>query len=265
GKRAPLAVRGASLRGIRYTLPVPSAQVKSALLLAGLFAEGVTEVEEPVPTRDHTERLFRHFGLPLGVEGNRIRTRRADPFPAQDLVVPGDFSSAAFFLVAALITPGSEVVVEGVGLNPTRTGLLQVLASMGADLEWRVLEGEAGEPVGYIRARYSPLKGVSVDPALIPLMVDEVPILAAAAAWAEGETFIPNLSELRVKESDRVAAIAHNLRALGVEVEPFHDHRIAMAFAVAGFPVGVRVWEPGWAEISYPGFFRDLLGLCGGS
>ncbi|GAA6755886.1 3-phosphoshikimate 1-carboxyvinyltransferase [Thermus thalpophilus] len=284
GKRAPLAVRGASLRGIRYTLPVPSAQVKSALLLAGLFAEGVTEVEEPVLTRDHTERLFRHFGLPLGVEGTRIRTRRADPFPARDLVVPGDFSSAAFFLVAALITPGSEVVVEGVGLNPTRTGLLQVLASMGADLEWRVLEGEAGEPVGYIRARYSPLKGVSVDPALIPLMVDEVPILAAAAAWAEGETFIPNLSELRVKESDRVAAIAHNLRALGVEVEegpdwlrirgggvrpgevePFHDHRIAMAFAVAGLPVGVRVWEPGWAEISYPGFFRDLLGLCGGS
>ncbi|APD08732.1 MULTISPECIES: 3-phosphoshikimate 1-carboxyvinyltransferase [Thermus] len=284
GKRAPLGVRGAPLRGIRYTLPVPSAQVKSALLLAGLFAEGVTEVEEPVPTRDHTERLFRHFGLPLRVEGNRIRTEKASPFPAKDLLVPGDFSSAAFFLVAALIVPGSEVVVEGVGLNPTRTGLLQVLLAMGADLEWRVLEGEDGEPVGYVRARYSPLKGVSVDPGLIPLMVDEVPILAAAAAWAEGETFIPNLSELRVKESDRVRAITHNLRALGVEVEegpdwlrirgggvrrgevePFHDHRIAMAFAVAGLPVGVRVHEPEWAEISYPGFFRDLLGLCGGS
>ncbi|GAA5334852.1 MULTISPECIES: 3-phosphoshikimate 1-carboxyvinyltransferase [Thermus] len=284
GRRAPLAVRGGPLRGIRYALPVPSAQVKSALLLAGLFAEGVTEVEEPVPTRDHTERLFRHFGLPLRVEGNRVQTEKASPFPAKDLLVPGDFSSAAFFLVAALIVPGSEVVVEGVGLNPTRTGLLQVLSSMGADLEWQVLEGEAGEPVGYVRARYSPLKGVSVDPGLIPLMVDEVPVLAAAAAWAEGETFIPNLSELRVKESDRVAAIAHNLRALGVEVEegpdwlrirgggvrggevePFHDHRIAMAFAVAGLPVGVRVHEPEWAEISYPGFFRDLLGLCGGS
>jgi 3-phosphoshikimate 1-carboxyvinyltransferase len=284
GGKAPLAVRGGPLRGIRYTLPVPSAQVKSALLLAGLFAEGETEVEEPTPTRDHTERLFRHFGLPLWVAGNRVRTAKTGPFPAKDLTVPGDFSSAAFFLVAALISPGSEVVVEGVGLNPTRTGLLQVLKAMGADLEWRVLEGEAGEPVGYVRARHSPLKGVAVDEGLIPLMVDEVLILAAAAAWAEGETFIPGLSELRVKESDRVAAIAQNLRALGVEVEegpdwlrirgggvrrgevePFHDHRIAMAFAVAGLPVGVRVWEPEWAEISYPGFFRDLLGLCGAS
>ncbi|SDF21296.1 3-phosphoshikimate 1-carboxyvinyltransferase [Thermus arciformis] len=284
GNKAPLAVRGQGLKGIRYTLPVPSAQVKSALLLAGLFAEGATEVEEPVPTRDHTERLFRHFGLPLWVEGNRIRTQRSGPFPAKDLVVPGDFSSAAFFLVAALVTPGSEVVVEGVGLNPTRTGLLSVLKAMGADLEWRVLEGEAGEPVGWVRARHGPLKGVAVDPGLIPLMVDEVPALAAAAAWAEGETYIPGLAELRVKESDRVAAIAQNLRALGVEVEegedwlrirgggvrpgevePFHDHRIAMAFAVAGLPVGVRVWEPGWAEISYPGFFQDLKRLCAAS
>ncbi|GAA6734258.1 3-phosphoshikimate 1-carboxyvinyltransferase [Thermus oshimai] len=284
GRRAPLAVRGVPLRGLRYTLPVPSAQVKSALLLAGLFAEGVTEVEEPVPTRDHTERLFLHFGLPLEKEGPWVRTRPAEPFPARDLIVPGDFSSAAFFLVAALLVPGSEVTLEGVGLNPTRTGLLQVLKAMGADLEWRVEEGEGGEPVGWVRARHSPLKGVSVDPSLIPLMVDEVPVLATAAAWAEGETHIPNLSELRVKESDRVSAIAQNLRALGVgveegpdwlrirgggvrpgAVEPFHDHRIAMAFAVAGLPVGVRVYEPQWAEISYPGFFEDLKRLCAAS
>ncbi|RTH12539.1 3-phosphoshikimate 1-carboxyvinyltransferase, partial [Thermus scotoductus] len=141
GKKAPLAVRGGGLKGVSYTLPVPSAQVKSALLLAGLFAEGVTEVVEPVPTRDHTERLFRHFGLPLEAEGPRVRTRRAEPFPARDLTVPGDFSSAAFFLVAALLTPGSEVTVEGVGLNTTRTGLLKVLREMGADLEWQVVEG----------------------------------------------------------------------------------------------------------------------------
>ncbi len=283
GKKAPLAVEGAPLKGIRYTLPVPSAQVKSALLLAGLFAEGPTVVEEPIPTRDHTERLFRHFGLPLEQEGNRIATHRAEPFPAKDLTVPGDFSSAAFFLVAALIIPNSEVTVEGVGLNPTRTGLLTVLKAMGGDLEWQVLEGEAGEPVGLIRARYSPLKGVEVDPGLIPLMVDEVPALAAAAAWAEGETFIPGLAELRVKESDRVRGIAQNLKALGVEVEEgpdwlrirgggvrpgrveaFHDHRLAMAFAVAGLPVGVEVAGAEWARISYPGFFEELARLCQG-
>ncbi len=284
GARAPLAVEGAALRGLSYTLPVPSAQVKSALLLAGLFAEGVTEVVEPTPTRDHTERLFRHFGLPLAQEGPRIRTHRTEPFPAKDLTVPGDFSSAAFLLVAALLVPGSEVTVEGVGLNPTRTGLLTVLQAMGADLAWEVLEGEGGEPLGLLRARYSPLKGVRVDPGLIPLMVDEIPILAVAAAFAEGETYIPNLGELRVKESDRVRAIAHNLRALGVEVEegpdwlrilgggarsgavePFGDHRIAMAFAVAGLRVGVRLYEPHWAGISYPGFFGDLERLCAGS
>ncbi|MGQ9735976.1 MAG: 3-phosphoshikimate 1-carboxyvinyltransferase [Thermaceae bacterium] len=282
GRYAPLAVRGGGLTGISYTLPVPSAQVKSALLLAGLFAEGTTEVIEPLPSRDHTERLFRHFGLPLKVQGNRIQTRKTPPFAAKDLLVPGDFSSASFFLVAALIVPGSEVRVEGVGLNPTRTGLLTVLKAMGGEVEWEVWEGEEGEPVGIITARSSPLKGVEVDPGLIPLMVDEIPILAAAALWAEGETFIPNLSELRVKESDRVKAIAHNVRNLGgeveegpdwlrikggvkakgpVKVEAFGDHRIAMAFAVAGLPLGVLVQGAEWAEISYPGFFQDLKKL----
>ncbi|MCX7602271.1 MAG: 3-phosphoshikimate 1-carboxyvinyltransferase, partial [Meiothermus sp.] len=212
GRLAPLAIRGGGLRGIHYELPVASAQVKSAVLLAGLFAEEDTEVVEPAPTRDHTERAFRHYGLPIELEGPLIRTRRAEPFAAKDLIVPGDFSSAAFFIVAALITPDSEVTLEGVGLNPTRTGLLTVLQEMGADVSWQVTEGQDGEPVGLIRARSSRLKGVSVDPKLIPLMVDEVPILSAAAAWAEGETHIPNLEELRVKESDRVAAIAKNLQ-----------------------------------------------------
>ncbi|MBO1435944.1 3-phosphoshikimate 1-carboxyvinyltransferase [Meiothermus sp. CFH 77666] len=283
GKLAPLAIRGGGLRGIHYELPVASAQVKSAVLLAGLFAEEDTEVVEPAPTRDHTERVFRHYGLPIELEGPLIRTRRAEPFAAKDLTVPGDFSSAAFFLVAALITPDSDLTLEGVGLNPTRTGLLTVLKEMGADLSWQVSEGQDGEPVGRIRARSSALKGVSVDPRLIPLMVDEVPILAAAAAWAEGETFIPNLEELRVKESDRVAAIAKNLQNLGVPVEvghdwlkirggsvqsggmvePFHDHRIAMAFAVCGLPTGVVVKEAEWASISFPSFWEDLERLAG--
>ncbi|PZA07605.1 MULTISPECIES: 3-phosphoshikimate 1-carboxyvinyltransferase [unclassified Meiothermus] len=282
GRLAPLAIRGGGLKGIRYELPVASAQVKSAVLLAGLFAEGETEVTEPAPTRDHTERIFRHYGLPLEVQGNCIRTRRAQPFAARNLTVPGDFSSAAFFLVAALITPDSEVALEGVGLNPTRTGLLTVLKEMGADLSWEVTEGQDGEPVGWIRAKSSPLRGVAVDPSLIPLMVDEIPILSAAAAWAEGETFIPDLEELRVKESDRLEAIAKNLNNLGVKtevgpdwirifgggvqpghVEPFHDHRIAMAFAVCGLPVGVTVHEAEWASISFPSFWEDLDRLRG--
>ncbi|MER3554216.1 MAG: 3-phosphoshikimate 1-carboxyvinyltransferase [Meiothermus sp.] len=283
GKLAPLAIRGGGLTGIHYEMPVASAQVKSAVLLAGLFADEDTEVVEPAPTRDHTERVFKHYGLPVEVEGNLIRTRRAEPFTAKDLTVPGDISSAAFFIVAALITPESEVTLEGVGLNPTRTGLLSVLKEMGADLTWEVTEGQDGEPVGWIRARSSTLRGISVDPKLIPLMVDEVPVLAAAAAWAEGETYVRGLEELRVKESDRVAAIAKNLQNLGVAVEvgpdwlrikggsvrsggvvePFHDHRIAMAFAVCGLPTGVTVQDAEWASISFPTFWEDLERLSG--
>ncbi len=282
-KLAPLAMRGGGLTGIHYEMPVASAQVKSAVLLAGLFAEDDTEVLEPAPTRDHTERVFKHYGLPIEVESSLIRTRRASPFAARDLTVPGDISSAAFFIVAALITPDSDVMLEGVGLNPTRTGLLRVLKEMGADLSWEISEGQDGEPVGWIRAKSSDLKGVSVDPKLIPLMVDEVPILAAAAAWAEGQTYIPGLEELRVKESDRVAAIAKNLQNLGVPVEvghdwlkiqggkvqgggtvePFHDHRIAMAFAVCGLQKGVTISDAQWASISFPSFWEDLERLSG--
>ncbi len=282
GKLAPLSIRGGGLQGIHYEMPVASAQVKSAVLIAGLFADDDTQVVEPAPTRDHTERIFGHYGLPVEVEGNLIRTRRADPFQARDLTVPGDISSAAFFIVAALITEDSDVTLEGVGLNPTRTGLLTVLKEMGADISWEITEGQDGEPVGWIRAKSSKLKGISVDPALIPLMVDEVPILSAAAAWAEGETYIPNLEELRVKESDRVAAIAKNLENMGVPVEmghdwlkvrggkitgggvvePFHDHRIAMAFAVCGLNKGVTVSDAQWANISFPTFWEDLEKLA---
>lgn len=283
GRLAPLAIRGGGLTGIHYEMPVASAQVKSAVLLAGLFAEEDTEIVEPVPTRDHTERVFRHYGLPIEVEGSLIRTRRAAPFAAKSLTVPGDISSAAFFIVAALITSDSDLTLEGVGLNPTRTGLLTVLKQMGADLNWEVTEGQDSEPVGWIRARSSQLKGVAVDPKLISLMVDEVPVLAAAAAWAEGASYIPNLEELQVKESDRLAAIAKNLQSLGVSfdlgpdwlkirggsvqggaaVEPFHDHRIAMAFAVCGLPKGLLVRDAEWASISFPSFWEDLERLMG--
>lgn len=280
GRFAPLAIRGGRLLGIHYELPVASAQVKSALLLAGMFAEGETEVIEASPTRDHTERMFHHFGLPLERHRGRVITRRADPFPARDLTVPGDFSSAAFFIVAALISPEADLTVEGVGLNPSRTGLLTALTQMGALLEWQVTKGQDGEPLGWVRARSSELHGIDLDPKLVPLMVDEIPVLAAAAAWAGGPSRLNGLGELRLKESDRVHAIAENLRNLGASVqegddwlaiqggglrpgvvEPAGDHRIAMAFAVAGLSVGVLVHEAHWADISYPSFFNDLKGL----
>jgi 3-phosphoshikimate 1-carboxyvinyltransferase len=281
GTLAPLSIAPSHLRGTYYKLPVPSAQVKSAILLAGLFAEGETEVFEPTPTRDHTERLFDHFRLPLQVAGRSVRTHRTRGFAAKDLTIPGDFSSAAFFLVAALITPDSDLWIEGVGLNPTRTGLLRALQSMGATIDWSERGGH--EPVGWIRVRSSKLRGTRIDAKEIPSMIDEIPALAAAAAWAEGETYIPNLGELRVKESDRLEAIVANLRALGVQAEAgpdwlaiqgggvrpgridaFRDHRIAMAFTVAGLPVGVTVEGAEWASISYPSFWEDLERLSDG-
>lgn len=280
GRLAPLTIRGGELHGIDYTLPVASAQVKSALLLAGIFAAGATEIQEPMPTRDHTERIFRHFGIPVEQVGGTIRTRRAPEFQGRDLVVPGDFSSAAFFIGAGLVVPGSDILLEGVGLNPTRTGLIQVLEAMGAELSYQVTGGQDAEPWGWIRARASGLHGVEVSAEQVAGMIDEIPVLAAVAAWAEGVTEIRGLTELRVKESDRLSAISANLAALGVEsesgpdwirikgggvqpgrVQAFDDHRIAMAFAVAGLPVGVRVTGAEWAGISFPGFFPTLEGL----
>lgn len=280
GRLAPLTIRGGELHGINYTLPVASAQVKSALLLAGIFASGVTQIQEPVPTRDHTERIFRHFRIPVEQSGGTVGTSQAPEFEGRDLVVPGDFSSAAFFIGAGLIVPGSDILIEGVGLNPTRTGLLQVFEAMGADLNYQVTGGHDAEPWGWIRARASSLHGVAVSAEQVAGMIDEIPILAAVAAWAEGVTEIWGLAELRVKESDRLSAISANLAALGVEseagpdwirikgggvqpalVDAFADHRIAMAFAVAGLPVGVRVTGAEWAAISFPEFFPTLEGL----
>jgi 3-phosphoshikimate 1-carboxyvinyltransferase len=282
GERLPLTMRGAAAPiPITYRVPVPSAQVKSAVLLAGLNAPGVTTVIEPVPTRDHSERMLAGFGAALEVspeaDGSRIIRLQGRPtLRAQAVTVPADPSSAAFPLVAALIVPGSAVTVEGVMLNPTRTGLLETLIEMGADIivENRRLSG--GEEVGDLKARSSRLGGVRVPPERAPFMIDEFPVLAVAAAFAEGETVMEGLEELRVKESDRLAAVARGLAVNGAAVEEGEnwlriagggalgggvvetrlDHRIAMSFLVMGLAAehGVAVDDIGMVATSFPDF-----------
>ncbi len=278
GRFPPLRITGGSLRGIAYTLPVASAQVKSAVLLAGLLAQGQTSVVEPTPTRDHTERMLAAFGAPVRRDGNRVSLTAA-ALRGREVHVPGDISSAAFLLAAAAARPGSELTVEDVGLNPTRTGVLDVLRSMGARVEIRQTGEDNGEPVGSVTVRGQRLRGVTIGGSLIPRVIDELPVLCVTAAAAEGETVISGAAELRVKESDRIAVIARGLRALGGEVEErpdgltvygssLHggrvasagDHRIAMAFAVAGLladgPVTIEGAES--IAVSFPEFTRVL-------
>ena len=292
GARLPLSLRGGDLRGIAYTLPEPSAQVKSAVLLAGLGARGETRVVEPVPTRDHTERMLRAFGAEVlvsdGPDGRTIVLGGGQRLTAAAVTVPGDPSSAAFPLVAALITPGSKVTVTGVLLNPLRTGLLETLREMGADLTIANLRDAGGESVGDITARHSRLRGVTVPPGRAASMIDEYPILATAAAYASGPTVMRGLAELRIKESDRIALMATGLAACGVQVEEepeglvvmgvqganhpvrggakattHGDHRIAMSLLILGLaadaPVGVD--EPGMIATSFPGFTALMTGL----
>ena len=283
GNLAPLAIAGTRLSGTEHNLPVASAQVKSALLLAGLLAEGETGVVEPAPSRDHTERLLQYFGASLKRQGNRVSVNGGQKLVGRPISIPGDISSAAFFLVAASLVPGSDLVIENVGLNPTRTGIIDVLLAMGANLEIKEEKIKNGEPVGNIRVRYAPLRGTRIGGALIPRLIDELPVLAVAAAFAEGETVITDAAELRVKESDRLQAIAQGLTALGgrvktlddgliiqggealhgSRVQSFHDHRIAMALAVAGLrATGETVIEDAEAvSISYPDFFPTLDSL----
>jgi 3-phosphoshikimate 1-carboxyvinyltransferase len=292
GGRLPLMVRGiVPAVPIEYRLPVASAQVKSAILLAGLNTPGITRVIEPVPTRDHSERMLRGFGADLSVEteadGTRIISIRGEAeLKPQHIVVPGDPSSAAFPVVAALLVPGSEVTVRNVGLNPTRAGLFEVLRMMGADLTLVNERTVGGEPVADIVARHSPLSGIDVPPEIAPSMIDEYPILFVAAAQAKGRTVARGLEELRVKESDRIATMAEGLRACGAKVEELEDglvidgtggdplpggatvgakldHRIAMSFAVAGLvakkPVVIDDMAP--VATSFPGFVDLLTGL----
>lgn len=280
---APLTVRGHALQPIDYRLPMPSAQVKSAILLAGMLTNGNTTVRQPAVTRDHTERLFRHFGIPCTTDGLNVTvTGPAIPM-AQSITIPGDISSAAFWLVAASICPNSEITLRRVGLNPTRTAVLDVLRRMGADFDI-VPASENGEPFGDITVRTATaLHGTEILPQEIPNLIDEIPILSVAGAFAEGVTAIRHAAELRVKESDRIATTANNLRAMGGQVEEFDDglavtggapltgsslpgfgdHRIAMSFLIAGLAAsGVTTLDTTEnIDTSYPGFAEDLLRL----
>jgi 3-phosphoshikimate 1-carboxyvinyltransferase len=264
-------------------MEVPSAQVKSALLLAALNIPGVTRVVEPVPTRDHSERMLKAFGADILVEGGTIALCGEAELEPQAVRVPGDPSAAAFLVVAALIVPGSELRIERVGMNPGRTGLFRVLEAMGADLSFSGHDNEGGEPVADMIVRHSALRGIEVPPDLAPSMIDEFPILFIAAAFAEGTTRTRGLGELRLKESDRLAAMAAGLRAVGgradegedglfvtgsggdplaggAEIDPRLDHRIAMSFAVAGLRSrkAIAINDMAAADTSFPGFAGAL-------
>ena len=291
GDLLPLTIRGAvEPVPVEYRLPVPSAQVKSAVLLAGLGAPGETVVIEPEATRDHTERMLRGFGAEVAVEetpeGRVIRLTGQPELCPQTIAVPRDPSSAAFPIAAALIVPGSEITVPNIGLNPTRAGLVTTLAEMGADIEHRDPREEGGEPVADLVVRHSPLKGVDVPPERAPSMIDEYPVLACLAAYADGDTIMRGIGELRVKESDRIAATAAGLRANGVEVTEEEDgmivhgrgadgvpgggtvathldHRIAMAFLCLGFgaKVPVKIDDSTPIATSFPDFEDLMTGL----
>jgi len=287
GNLPPLAVKGARLKGIDYVSPIASAQVKSAILLAGLFAEGETRVTEPSLSRDHTERMCEGIGLPIRRDGLSARIERPTMIPSLDLTVPGDFSAAAFFVVAALIIPGSELAIRGVGVNPTRTGLLDALAAMGATIEVSRPRIISGEPVADLFIRSQALHGTEVGGALIPRMLDEVPAFAVAAAVARGHTIIRDAAELRVKEVDRLAAIARELRRFGAELEErpdglllrggavlsgcacdsWGDHRMAMALAVAGLSAkgSTIISDPSCVTSSFPDFWARLDAILPGA
>ena len=278
--RPPLTIHGADLRGLTYTPEVPSAQVKSAVLLAGLHASGHTTVVEPAPTRDHTERALRAFGARVEVDGRTITVAGGQRLHAIDAVIPGDFSSAVFWLVLAAGTPDSDLVIENVGLNPSRTGVLDVLRRAGARIEVRDDTGLLDEPRGAIRVRFDHPSAFEVAPEEVPGLIDEIPALAALAAMQPGGSMtVRGAAELRVKESDRISKLAEGFRSLGAAVTEFPDgftiengrlhggspdaagdHRLAMAFAIAGSRATgpVTISGAGAVAVSYPGFFDEL-------
>jgi len=283
---APLAVSGQQLNPITYHSPIASAQVKSCILLAGLMVEGQTTVIEPALSRDHSERMLKAFGAELSVnpENNSVTVTGLAKLTGQTVIVPGDISSAAFWLVAGAIVPGSELLVENVGVNPTRTGILEVLEMMGADIQAENQRVVAGEPVADLRVRYSNLKGCKIAGDIIPRLIDEIPILAVAAVFAEGTTIIRDAAELRVKESDRIAVMASQLNRMGAkitelpdgleiiggtplvgtDVDSHTDHRIAMSLAIAALNASgtTKIDRAEAAAISYPDFTATLQQIC---
>jgi len=283
--RAPLTIRGkAKLKGIHYDMPIASAQVKSCLLLAGLYADGTTSVTEPAPTRDHTERMLTGFNYPVEKKSNQASVARNGKLTATEIDVPSDISSAAFFLVGASIAPSSDLTLKHVGVNPTRTGVIDILKLMGANIELSNQRTIGGEPVADIRVQSAELKGIAIPEELVALAIDEFPVIFVAAACAQGETVLTGAKELRVKESDRIQVMADGLQVLGVDAQPtedgmviqggeigggtvisHHDHRIAMSFAIAGLRATESIVIENCANVntSFPGFvgLASELGL----
>jgi 3-phosphoshikimate 1-carboxyvinyltransferase len=282
-KFPPLEIEGGALRPIHYPMPVPSAQVKTCVLFAGLFAEGLTSVTEPVRSRDHTEIALREFGADITTERLTIAVTGRPQLTGRELVVPSDISSAAFFLAAALIVPGSDLTIRGVGLNPTRSALLDFLTGMGARIRVPELESANGELIGDIHVRHSALRGGTIDGGLTAALIDEIPVLAVLGAVTEEGLTVRDASELRIKETDRIKTVVENLRRMGVEAEEFPDglhipgrqkfhaaqidsygdHRIAMAFAIAGLAADGEsvIEEAEAASVSFPEFWTTLLGI----
>jgi len=285
GNFAPLEVKGSVLAPIDYTMPVASAQVKSCLMLAALFADGATKLTEPAASRDHTERMFSFFDIPFSKDGNVIRLASPGAIKPRDLSIPGDISSAAFFIVAALIVPGSALLIKDVGLNPTRTGIIDVLCKMGGQIEIRNKKELFGEPRGDVFVKNSSLSGIEISGDMIPRMIDEVPAFAVAAAFASGTTVISDAQELKVKESDRIKTTAGELKKMGARIEEKEDglvieggfplkgavceshgdHRIAMSLAVAALASEgeTTVLDCDCIGTSFPGFYTILKDIVG--
>jgi 3-phosphoshikimate 1-carboxyvinyltransferase len=285
GEFTPLIVEGQKLTGITYELPIASAQVKSAILLAGLQAEGETVVIEPVKTRDHTERMIKQFGGEVERNDDAVKVTGGQLLKGTEINVPGDISSAAFFLVAGAVVPGSDIILRNVGLNPTRTGIIDVLKAMGADFSIDAYEGESAEPAGDIRIKHSKLKGTIIEGDLIPRLIDEIPVIALLATQAEGKTVIKDAGELKVKETNRIDTVVNELKKLGVEIEATDDgmiiqgqqgldggtvsahgdHRIGMMLSIAALLCkrDVVLEQSESIAVSYPGFFDHLYSLLG--